>query len=125
VLKLNGVPPLLFDEEEGVTDTISQSELVSAVLNSAYTYQREASETRFGVVPRTTEGQSGLGGRFKILSKAAAVRAERKAKKVEADIKDRNIGVKITATVWMTSGGTHNKRLQEVGSGQHHCMLHR
>ena len=76
------------------------------ILESAVIHQHHASDKRIGHgvgLLKSTGLTAGPGlSQFRNLAKAKAVQEERKAKKVEAQLKD--VGIKIVATVWMADG---------------------
>ena len=75
------------------TDT-TQSDLATSILKSAYGHQQNALDKHLGVGP-SKSGTDGL-NQFKNLSKAKAILDERRAKKVEAQLKQD--GIKVVAT---------------------------
>jgi hypothetical protein len=104
ILGLPGVAKLIIDanhaEDQNHTGTSTRSALTTAILESAYTHQQNASGKRLGVVPlKSTSSSLGL-NQFKNLSKAKAIQDERKAKKAEAQLRD--VGIKVVATIWMS-----------------------
>ena len=88
-------------ENQDETQVATRSDLTTTILESAYDHQQKASTNRLGVgvgPPKTTR-TSLLGlNQFKNLSKAKAILDERKAKKVEVQLKD--VGIKVVATIW-------------------------
>jgi len=92
-----GVARLLFDS--GVHEPERQSTesaITSMALNTAYDYQRRASDTRLLVGLPKTSLNSGL-------TKAITIRNERTAKRKEVALMRSEVGVKIAATIWESS----------------------
>lgn len=84
-------------EDQDDTQVASRSALTTTILESAYIHQQKASTNRLGVPKTTSTSLLGL-NQFKNLSKAKAIQDERKAKKVEVQLRD--VGIRVVATIW-------------------------
>lgn len=88
--------------------TTSRSELATLVLQSAIGHQLKASNTRLDGRATTNTTSRGLNSLGKNLTKAQAIKAERKAKFEESKL--INIGIKMAATLW----SHHHNKLTQV-----------
>jgi hypothetical protein len=103
ILKLPGIADLLGINLEA--NTTNSSTLASQIINSAYTHQWKASDTRLGLPNPTTKGALNKG-----LTKAKETMKEWAGRKQENMLK--SVGVKISATIWESSSINHTKPKQ-------------